>query len=68
MIITISGISYFILRDQTAQIPDDLTFQTIEEKDYDFGEPNKKLKLIEFMYTLPGCLSNNDTKNGSLEK
>jgi len=51
LVITISGICYFLLRDQSAQIPNDLSFQTIEEENYDFWEGNKKLKLIEFIYT-----------------
>lgn len=50
-IITVSGISYFIWRDQSSQIPDSLIFQTSENNEYRFDQSNKKLKLIEFMYT-----------------
>lgn len=49
VLITI-GISFFLIRDATATIPDELTFVTSEGEKYNFGEADKKLKLIEFMY------------------
>lgn len=48
---TVAGISYFILRDATAKIPDDISLITMNEEEYTFGKSDKKLKLVEFMYT-----------------
>ena len=49
ILITI-GISFFLIRDATAKISDDITFVTSEGDKYNFGESDKTLKLIEFMY------------------
>ncbi|MGA5688661.1 SCO family protein [Cytobacillus pseudoceanisediminis] len=46
-----AGISFFIIRDMTAKIPDHITLLTDDEKLYDFAESDKKLKLVEFIYT-----------------
>lgn len=46
-----SGISFFVLRDANAQIPENITLVTHEQEDYRFGDAEKKLKLIEFIYT-----------------
>ncbi|WP_210365174.1 SCO family protein [Bacillus sp. REN3] len=46
-----SGISYFLVRDATAKIPDDITLMTMDEKNYTFGKENKSIKLVEFIYT-----------------
>ncbi|WNS73501.1 SCO family protein [Bacillus sp. DTU_2020_1000418_1_SI_GHA_SEK_038] len=46
-----AGISFFIIRDVTSKIPDDITLVTMHEEKYAFSESNKKLKLVEFMYT-----------------
>ncbi|MCS0789413.1 SCO family protein [Cytobacillus firmus] len=46
-----AGISFFIIRDMTAKIPDHITLLTDDEKLYDFAETDKKLKLVEFIYT-----------------
>ena len=46
-----AGISYFLIRDANAKIPDDITLVTMEEKNYTFGENTKKIKLVEFIYT-----------------
>ncbi len=46
-----AGISFFIIRDMTAKIPDHITLLTDDEKVYDFAESDKKLKLVEFIYT-----------------
>ncbi|SEN57559.1 protein SCO1/2 [Mesobacillus persicus] len=46
-----SGISFFVLRDANAQIPEDITLVTHEQEDYRFGDADKKLKLVEFIYT-----------------
>lgn len=42
---------FFIIRDMTAKIPDHITLLTDDEKLYDFAESDKKLKLVEFIYT-----------------
>lgn len=46
-----AGISFFIIRDMSARIPDHITLLTDDEKVYDFAESDKKLKLVEFIYT-----------------
>jgi protein SCO1 len=46
-----AGISYFLIRDANAKIPDDITLVTMEEKNYKFGEHTNKIKLVEFIYT-----------------
>ncbi|MCS0673912.1 SCO family protein [Cytobacillus firmus] len=46
-----AGISFFIIRDMTAKIPDHITLLTDDEKLYEFAESDKKLKLVEFIYT-----------------
>ncbi|PLR98783.1 SCO family protein [Bacillus sp. T33-2] len=46
-----SGISYFLIRDANAQIPDDIELVTMDEEVYSFGDSDKKLKLVEFIYT-----------------
>lgn len=45
-----AGISYFVIRDQTATVPDDITLVTMHNEKYDFSKSEKKLKLVEFMY------------------
>ncbi|PLR76665.1 SCO family protein [Bacillus sp. V3-13] len=46
-----SGISFFLIRDANAQIPDDITLVTMNNEKFTFGEADKKLKLVEFIYT-----------------
>ncbi|MFS0638284.1 SCO family protein [Mesobacillus foraminis] len=46
-----SGISFFLIRDANAQIPDNITLMTQDKEDFTFGENNKKIKLVEFIYT-----------------
>ncbi|WP_071395197.1 SCO family protein [Bacillus tuaregi] len=46
-----AGISYFIVRDVSAKVPDDTTLITMHGEEYDFSKSEKKLKLVEFMYT-----------------
>ena len=46
-----SGISYFLIRDANAKIPDDITLVTMEDKNYTFGEQTETIKLVEFIYT-----------------
>ncbi|WP_423407026.1 SCO family protein [Heyndrickxia sp. MSNUG] len=46
-----AGISFFLIRDANAKIPDDITLVTMGEKNYTFGEHTKKIKLVEFIYT-----------------
>jgi protein SCO1 len=46
-----SGISYFLIRDANAKIPDDITLVTMDEKNYNFGEQTDTIKLVEFIYT-----------------
>lgn len=46
-----AGISFFIIRDQMATIPENTTLVTMDGEMYDFAKSEKKLKLVEFMYT-----------------
>ncbi|GLB60744.1 SCO family protein [Cytobacillus sp. NCCP-133] len=46
-----AGISFFIIRDVTAKIPENITLVTSNEEVYDFASSEKKLKLVEFIYT-----------------
>lgn len=46
-----SGISYFLIRDANAKIPDEITLVTMENQDYSFGEEKDTIKLVEFIYT-----------------
>lgn len=46
-----AGISFFLYRDASAKIPDDITLTTMHNKDYNFGKAEKKIKLVEFIYT-----------------
>jgi protein SCO1 len=45
------GISFFIIRDANAQIPNEITLLNQNGDDYRFGDDHKKVKLIEFIYT-----------------
>ena len=45
-----AGISFFIIRDMSATVPDDITLVTMHNEEYDFSKSEKKLKLVEFMY------------------
>lgn len=44
------GISFFIIRDVTATVPENTTLVTMHNEEYDFSKSEKKLKLVEFMY------------------
>ncbi|KAB2335890.1 SCO family protein [Bacillus mesophilum] len=46
-----AGISFFIIRDHMATIPESTTLVTMNGETYDFAQSEKKLKLVEFMYT-----------------
>jgi protein SCO1 len=46
-----SGISFFLIRDANAQIPENITLVTQDGESYHFGDSDKKLKLVEFIYT-----------------
>lgn len=46
-----AGISFFVIRDQMAKIPDDIKLVTMHNQVYDFAKSDKKLKLVEFAYT-----------------
>lgn len=46
-----AGISFFLIRDANATIPDDIVLTTMDNKSFDFSKTEKKLKLVEFMYT-----------------
>ncbi|WP_080845958.1 SCO family protein [Cytobacillus gottheilii] len=46
-----AGISFFIIRDHMATIPENTTLVTMNGETYDFAQSDKKLKLVEFMYT-----------------
>lgn len=45
------GISYFLIRDANAQIPNDITLINQNGEDYRFGDHHKEVKLVEFIYT-----------------
>lgn len=45
-----AGIGFFVIRDVTAKVPDDITLVTMHNEKYDFSKSEKKLKLVEFMY------------------
>lgn len=47
----LAGISFFVIRDMTSQIPDDIDLVTMNNEEYKFSESDKKLKVVEFMYT-----------------
>lgn len=46
-----SGIGFFIVRDMTSTIPEDIDLVTANNEVYKFSESEKKLKVVEFMYT-----------------
>lgn len=46
-----AGITFFIIRDATAKIPENITLVTANDEVYDFDESEEKLKLVEFIYT-----------------
>lgn len=46
-----SGISFFLIRDAGAKIPENITLLNQNGEPYSFGEKNSKLKLVEFIYT-----------------
>lgn len=46
-----AGISFFLIRDANAKIPDDVTLITMDNNEYTFGEEKEKIKLVEFIYT-----------------
>jgi protein SCO1 len=46
-----AGVSFFMVRDASAKIPPDITLITQNKEPYRFGDDNKKLKLVEFIYT-----------------
>lgn len=50
VLLTSAGISFFLIRDATATIPDDIWFITHEGKEYNFDDSEKKIKVLEFMY------------------
>ncbi len=46
-----AGISFFLIRDANASIPDDIVLATMNNESFDFSKTEKKIKLVEFMYT-----------------
>lgn len=46
-----AGISFFVIRDISAKVPDNISLVTMHSEEYTFVESEKKLKLVEFMYT-----------------
>lgn len=46
-----AGISFFIIRDMTSTVPDHITLVTMNNEEYKFADADKKLKVLEFMYT-----------------
>ncbi|MHC0035630.1 SCO family protein [Pseudoneobacillus sp. C159] len=47
----ITGVSFFMIRDANAQIPEDTKLVDQNGQEYRFGEDHTKVKLIEFIYT-----------------
>jgi protein SCO1 len=47
----IGGISFFLIRDANAQIPENVTLMNQNGEVYRFGDHDKKVKLVEFIYT-----------------
>jgi protein SCO1 len=47
----IGGISFFLIRDASAQIPENVTLMNQNGEVYRFGDQDKKVKLVEFIYT-----------------
>ncbi len=45
-----AGISYFLIRDASAEVPANITLVNQNGEPFNFGE-DKKLKLVEFIYT-----------------
>lgn len=45
------GIGFFIVRDMTSTIPENIDLVTANNEEYKFSEADKKLKVVEFMYT-----------------
>ncbi|OLS39854.1 SCO family protein [Bacillus sp. MRMR6] len=45
-----SGISFFLIRDASAQIPNNITLTNQNGDRYSIGEDEQKLKLVEFIY------------------
>lgn len=46
-----AGISFFVVRDKTSVIPQEIDLVTANNEVYKFSESDKKLKVVEFMYT-----------------
>lgn len=46
-----AGISFFLIRDANATVPSDITLKNQNDDPYNFGKDDKKLKLVEFVYT-----------------
>jgi|GEM_PF-732988 protein SCO1/2 len=46
-----AGISFFLIRDANATIPEDIVLTTMNNESFDFSKTEKKVKLVEFMYT-----------------
>ncbi|WP_066048231.1 SCO family protein [Robertmurraya korlensis] len=46
-----AGISFFLVRDANATIPNDIVLTTMNNESFDFSKTEKKVKLVEFMYT-----------------
>ncbi|MEH7113662.1 SCO family protein [Neobacillus niacini] len=44
------GISFFLIRDASAQVPANITLKDQNDEDYTFDD-DRKLKLVEFIYT-----------------
>jgi len=47
----VGGISFFLIRDANATVPEDVTMINEDGTTYNFGQDKSKLKLIEFIYT-----------------
>lgn len=46
-----AGIAFFVIRDHSAEIPEDLSLINENGETYDFSERGQTLTLVEFIYT-----------------
>lgn len=64
-----AGIGYFLYRDASAKIPEDITLVTMHGDKYKFADSDKKIKVLEFMYGhCPDICPTTTTKLTSLKK
>jgi protein SCO1 len=65
----LTGISFLLIRDANAQIPEETTLIDQNGEEFRFGDDHKKVKLIEFIYTFcPDICPTTTQKMNSLKK